>query len=127
MVVLKKHPARMDSYRPGTHLLSSFGAPADKLTDLEGCRAHFDGLIAAHQLEKVGDVYHAFPDGGFTAVVALSESHLSIHTWPAFGTATFDVFLSNFRRDNGDRTRAIFDETIRYFGATVHNRASITR
>ncbi|WP_266368292.1 S-adenosylmethionine decarboxylase family protein [Tellurirhabdus rosea] len=117
----------MNGYKPGTHLLSSFSASGQKLNDLEGCRAHFDRLIPAQQLQKVGEVYHAFPNGGFTAVIALSESHISIHTWPEFGMATFDIFLSNFKRDNAERTRVIFEETIQFFEAKVKNRASISR
>lgn len=31
-------------------------------------------------------------DGGITGVAVLSESHISIHTWPELGYAAIDVF-----------------------------------
>ena len=35
---------------------------------------------------------HAFSPYGVTAVVLLSESHMSIHTWPEHGYAAVDIF-----------------------------------
>ena len=35
---------------------------------------------------------HAFSPHGVTAVVLLSESHMSIHTWPEHGYAAVDIF-----------------------------------
>jgi len=83
-------------YRPGLHILAEFTSEEVPLLESsEACRLLFDQLIRQHDLRKVGEVYHDFPGGGFTAVVCLTESHLSIHTWPEYRLATFDVFLSN--------------------------------
>lgn len=57
-------------------------------------------MIHQHGLTKVGEVYHQFGDDGYTAVVCLTESQISIHTWPEFNRVTFDVFLSNFMNYN---------------------------
>jgi len=35
---------------------------------------------------------HAFSPYGVTAIVLLSESHMSIHTWPEYGYAAVDIF-----------------------------------
>lgn len=67
----------------------------------------------------VGEVFHDFPNGGFTAVVCLTESHLSIHTWPEHNYLTFDVFLSNYLLDNREKTREIFDSVKKFFSAKV--------
>jgi S-adenosylmethionine decarboxylase len=38
--------------------------------------------------------WHHFGDGfGYTGVVILSESHVSVHTWPEKGYAAIDVFM----------------------------------
>lgn len=38
--------------------------------------------------------FHKFDDGeGITGVIVLSESHISIHTWPENGFAAIDVFM----------------------------------
>ncbi|RRB17558.1 S-adenosylmethionine decarboxylase family protein [Larkinella knui] len=118
----------MSPYRPGLHILSTFKAPLAALTDVEQCRRGFDRLIQELELAKVGEVYHGFPNGGFTAVVCLTESHVSIHTWPESGLATFDVFLSNFQQDNTQKVRRFYDESLRLFGATaVINEQEIIR
>lgn len=40
-----------------------------------------------------------FDPQGVTAVALLSESHLSIHTWPEYGYAAIDVFTCGERTD----------------------------
>ena len=38
--------------------------------------------------------WHHFGDGhGYTGVVVLAESHISVHTWPEKGYAAIDVFM----------------------------------
>lgn len=38
--------------------------------------------------------WHHFGDGhGYTGVIILSESHISVHTWPEKGYAAIDVFF----------------------------------
>ena len=32
-------------------------------------------------------------EGGVTGIALLAESHISIHTWPEYGYAAFDVFM----------------------------------
>ncbi|WP_400193970.1 S-adenosylmethionine decarboxylase family protein [Hymenobacter sp. B81] len=117
----------MTSYTPGLHVLATFTAPAGPLIDAEACRAFFDAQIRARGLVKVGEAYHSFAGGGFTAVVALTESHLSIHTWPEFGLATFDVFLSNFQRDNSATVQALYAATLAFFEATEQSKTELRR
>ena len=40
----------------------------------------------------LGSRTHPFPGGGLTAVFLLSESHLSIHTWPEHSFAALDIY-----------------------------------
>ncbi|MEO3408098.1 S-adenosylmethionine decarboxylase [Mucilaginibacter sp. CAU 1740] len=106
-------------YKPGLHILSEFtSAKYNLLASSADCRKLFDDLVNNHELTKVGEVYHDFDGGGFTAVVCLTESHMSIHTWPEYGTATFDVFLSNYQRENDDKARAIYNGVMAFFEGT---------
>jgi S-adenosylmethionine decarboxylase len=44
----------------------------------------------------LGDFFHHFgrtEEYGVTGVIALSESHISIHTWPEIGYAAIDIFM----------------------------------
>jgi S-adenosylmethionine/arginine decarboxylase-like enzyme len=115
------------TYKPGLHILASFSATAAALTEMHACKAFFDGMILDKALVKVGEAYHAFPEGGFTAVIALTESHLSIHTWPEHGLATFDIFLSNFLRDNEAIVRRVYKETLEFFDGTELNKTELRR
>jgi S-adenosylmethionine decarboxylase len=117
----------MTEYKPGLHILSVFSSATEQLTDSGFCKQVFDELIAELSLQKVGEVYHVFPNGGFTAVVCLTESHVSIHTWPEYKTATFDVFLSNFERDNSEKVRSFSKKTIQLFNASVISQQEIWR
>lgn len=44
--------------------------------------------------EIIDSKFHCFGEGdGFTGLILLSESHLSIHTWPEHGYAAIDIFM----------------------------------
>ena len=116
------------SYAPGLHVLATFGAPAARLRDAAGSQQFFAALVARLGLCCVGEVYHVFDENaGFTAVLALTESHLSIHTWPEHGLATFDVFLSNFRQDNHATVRRVYAETLAFFEGHEQAYAEVLR
>jgi S-adenosylmethionine decarboxylase len=38
-------------------------------------------------------LHHFTPNGGISGVAVLAESHISVHTWPEFGFAAFDIFM----------------------------------
>ncbi|RME78919.1 MAG: adenosylmethionine decarboxylase [Methanobacteriota archaeon] len=40
----------------------------------------------------LGSLSRDFEPQGFTGVLLLSESHITIHTWPEYGYAAIDVF-----------------------------------
>ncbi|GAA4374848.1 S-adenosylmethionine decarboxylase [Hymenobacter koreensis] len=117
----------MTFYTPGLHVLATFSAPVQHLTDAAACRLFFDEQIQYLGLAKVGEAYHTFPNSGFTAVVALTESHLSIHTWPEYGLATFDVFLSNYQRDNSATVQQLYAATLRFFEAQEQSKTEVRR
>jgi S-adenosylmethionine decarboxylase len=103
-------------YKPGLHILSEFTSEHTNLLGTSAAfRAFLDAEIAANQLNKVGEVYHDFEGGGFTAVVCLTESHISIHTWPEYSLATFDVFLSNYQHVNDGKARGIHEAVIGFY------------
>jgi spermidine synthase len=55
-----------------------------------------DSMLAAAReggATVVDETFHHFDDGGVTGVVAVKESHLTIHTWPEHRYAAIDIFL----------------------------------
>lgn len=104
------------AYNPGQHIIAEFKAVSQELLkDMDAFKLLTNHLIQELHLQKVGEVYHQFDNGGYTAVVCLTESHLSIHTWPEFGVLTFDVFLSNFMSDNDAKVEAIYQSVLEFF------------
>jgi len=49
-----------------------------------------DAAISGHAV-VLGESAHQFDNGAVTAVLVLSQSHLSVHTWPEHVGANFDV------------------------------------
>ena len=45
--------------------------------------------VGAH---VVGESFHHFSPQGVTGILAIAESHISIHTWPEYGYAAADIF-----------------------------------
>lgn len=106
-------------YKPGLHLISEFKVvDPEVLKNSQAMKQVLDDLIQEHKLSKVGEVYHQFPDSGYTAMVCLTESHISIHTWPEFNQVTFDVFLSNFMNYNNDIVTNIHNRVLAFLNAT---------
>jgi S-adenosylmethionine decarboxylase len=59
----------------------------------------------------LGTSAHTFPNGAVTAVLVLSQSHLSVHTWPEHGVANFDLLTCG--RLNGELMIASLRESLR--------------
>jgi S-adenosylmethionine decarboxylase len=116
------------SYQPGTHIIASLQATnPELLMEHEGFRHLINELIQKHALQKLGEVYHDFTPAGFTAVICLSESHISIHTWPEHGLVNLDIYLSNFQRNNDGTTNAIYQSLKEFFAASVSQEQFLTR
>lgn len=104
----------------GLHIVANLRSASPKRLKQAGEFKRFiDSFIETIELTKVGEAYHDFEGGGFTGVICLAESHLSVHTWPQHNYITFDVYLSNFSKDNAPKARAIYKQVIEFFEATV--------
>src|SRR5215217_7001044 len=110
------------SYQPGTHLIATLKTDhRASLDQYDSFQSLIDKMISEHGLTKLGEIYHNFDPSGYTAVVCLSESHLSIHTWPEHGRINIDIYLSNYLRNNDGTVSSIYDAVKTYFSASVEN------
>ena len=110
----------MKSAIQGHHIIANFSvSEIAKLTDSLTFRNFIDLLIEEFRLSKIGEIYHDLENGGFSGVVCLKESHLSIHTWPDRKYLTLDVFLSNYLKDNYATTIALYRSVQTFFNAQV--------
>lgn len=115
-------------YQPGIHLIATLQCTKlNLITQYDSFREELNKLVDIYALQKLGEIYHNFDPGGFTAVVCLSESHISIHTWPEHGLINLDIYLSNFERNNDGTVVAIFESLQKYFEASIIAEQTITR
>jgi S-adenosylmethionine decarboxylase len=104
----------------GLHIIASIKTnQAKSLMDAQSIKKLIDQQIIAHQLQKLGEVYYTFDSGGYTAVVCLSESHISLHTWPEHQLVNLDIYLSNHLRNNENIVEQIFEHLQNYFDGEI--------
>lgn len=79
-------------------LIEAAGCPPEPLRDEALLRRVFSRIIFDLHLKSIGEVWHKFDGaGGVTAIVALTESHLTVHTYPEHGVATFNLYCCRTR------------------------------
>jgi len=81
---------------PPSHLVHTFmseasGCSPDLLNDIPVTGELLRRLATLGDLTVLGHLEHKFHPQGVTALLLVSESHLSIHTWPERGYAVVDV------------------------------------
>lgn len=99
----------------GTHCLAELSGcdlRGDTFTDDQACIAWLEEMVVRNHLTVLKSVGHTFENGGFTAVLLLAESHVSIHTWPEHGYVTLDVFACNYMVDHSQDAVNILNEIV---------------
>lgn len=74
------------------------------------------GTIDKYGLTEVDNAKHDF-DKGFTAIIALAESHVAVHTWPDEGYVSVNVHVCNYSRDNTSSAESLYRELCEHFKA----------
>lgn len=79
----------------GRHLIVDYwGVDASKLISCEEVDKILCESAVAAGATVLSSHFHHFGEGcGITGVVVLSESHMSIHTWPEKNYCAIDVFM----------------------------------
>lgn len=82
----------------GRHILAEiYGCDPGILNDKEA----IEKIMVDSALEAGAEIretaFHKFSPQGISGVVVISESHLTIHTWPELGYAAVDVFTCGDR------------------------------
>lgn len=75
-------------------IVDAYGCRAEDLRDPRPLRDLCATLIEELPLHVIGEPHwHQFPGpGGWTGLYLLTESHLSCHTFPELGLATFNLY-----------------------------------
>ncbi len=72
----------------------------DLLTDEKAMIEVMGRSAEAGHAVVLGSASYRFPNGAITAVLVLSQSHFSVHTWPEHQSANFDLLTCG--RLNGE-------------------------
>ena len=108
----------------GQHvIIELWGCNNSSINDAEKVRTAMVNAVHAANATLLSLNVHTFSPHGVTGVAVLSESHLSVHTWPEYGYAAADVFTC------GDTTqpREAAEVLRRAFGSTRCDVKELTR
>ncbi|PLR98106.1 adenosylmethionine decarboxylase [Bacillus sp. T33-2] len=77
----------------GRHVIAElWGCDFDKLNDIDQIERIFVGAALKSGAEIREVAFHKFAPQGVSGMVIISESHLSIHSFPEHGYASIDVY-----------------------------------
>jgi S-adenosylmethionine decarboxylase len=76
----------------GRHVIIELWGCSDAINDSELVKTAMLDAVRAANATLLNIYVHTFSPQGVTGVAVLSESHLSIHTWPEHGYVAADVF-----------------------------------
>jgi len=97
-------------------LLELSGCEFNFLNDLNFVKDTMRNAALEARAEVLELAFHKFSPQGVSGVVVISESHLSIHTWPEYGYAAIDIFTC------GDKTMP--EKAAKYLKEKFHAKAS---
>ena len=116
------------NYQPGLHIIAEFSSPKKELLErFSLVQQLLHSQINKYRLHKLNEVFHNFDPAGYTTVICLSESHISLHSWPEYDRVNMDIYLSNYQRNNDQVGQQIFEEMIQFFDAEVISCQQIKR
>jgi len=114
----------------GTHILGDL-TDCDQAylasLDMEEIKGKISAIIRENGFQELGSYYHDFGNNSFTGVISVAESHISVHTWPELGIVNLDVYSCNYKNDNAEAARKIFQEISELFGKHKVNMQEIGR
>ncbi len=104
------------------------------IVEASGCRPDVIGKVESVEqiLVRAAEVagvqiwsisFHRFNPNGVSGVVVISESHMSVHTWPEYGYVALDIFTCG-----GDaKPQKAVEYGLGEFGATNVHITEVTR
>jgi S-adenosylmethionine decarboxylase len=108
----------------GSHcILEMYDCSEALLNDADFVRQSLRDAAKQANATLLNEVLHQFEPQGITALALLSESHISIHTWPEVGYAALDVFTCGSHTDPEEACRYL----IKAFQAGRHSIKKLRR
>jgi len=102
----------------GIHILANlYGCENKKiLLDETLLEKEIKQLIKKSGLGIVGKCFYKFKGAGVTGIFLISESHVSIHTWPEKDNSiNLDIFTCNVSGNNENKAKGLFKDLKKLF------------
>ena len=107
----------------GNHLLLEvYDVNHDMLNDIHSLVEVMRGGIERAEMTILNVFTHQFTPQGVTIVIALSESHVSCHTWPEQGCIAIDVYTCG-----GGKPKLVALELLKYLNSDNYNLRQLDR
>lgn len=83
----------MSTVKPlGTHFIIDLHNCSENLNNIEFIESTFIEIARKSGATIVKSCFHQFSPYGVTGLLAITESHFAIHTWPEHNFVTVDIF-----------------------------------
>lgn len=73
-------------------LIDLYNCDYEKMENIEYIKNIMNELSIILETNVIDEVFHKFEPYGISGVLIISESHLTIHTWPEYRYAGIDLF-----------------------------------
>lgn len=83
--------------------------------DIDCYKKYISQVIQGCNLTEVGNFYKKFPNGSFSAVISLAESHLNFHTWPELDYISLDIYVCNYKKNNFKKADCLYQKMLDLF------------
>ncbi len=101
----------MNEGKVGTHaLINLLGVDSDLIYNNEAVKNKFLKSAESGGFSIIKPFFHEFKPIGFTGILLLSESHMSIHTWPEYNYIAVDVFSCSKTASIDKTIKTLLDE-----------------
>ena len=89
------------------------------MNSVDGIQSLLDSICDKYQFQILARSSHAFSPIGATVLFLLSESHISVHTFPERSYVAVDIYTCRDMKDDSDY-RDIYSMFVSAFGASEH-------
>jgi len=100
------------------HIIADFYKVKETLSELTETKLkdYISEKLLQNNLTQLWNYYHTFnKKNEITCVVALAESHISIHTWPEEEYVSLDIFVCNLNDDNSNKAQQLYQDFLLFF------------
>jgi len=110
----------------GMHMICDFKGIANTqlLNNCDELNIMLKDICKTHNFQILNEIQHAFEPIGDSILFLLSESHISIHTFPEKNHMSFDIYTCRQYKDNEEYNN-IFKFLVDKLGASIDSKCQI--